>query len=164
MISFADFGDGCKKPAEHEPGFLKKKVGCSNFCLQTCCPNNPHPEGCQSACGCACPMKHVGDEVSPGPPIPPPPPLHDPCDWPICHRRRRRRRRKLSSLDTMKAKPKAEPVPGFPPEPASCIAELKKVCGQCFKGASPDMGCLEKCGPAHIPELVKAGCKKPAHL
>merc|ERR1711990_1127629 len=50
----------------------------------------------------------------------------------------------------------------FPPEPPSCIAELKKVCGQCFNGASPDMGCLEKCGPMHIPELVKAGCKKPA--
>merc|ERR1719313_992013 len=47
---------------------------------------------------------------------------------------------------------------GFPPEPASCIAEVKKLCGHC----GTDMACLKKCGYAHIPQLVKAGCKKPA--
>ena len=47
---------------------------------------------------------------------------------------------------------------GFPPEPASCIAEVKKLCGQC----GTDMACLKKCGYAHIPQLVKAGCRKPS--
>merc|ERR1719502_352754 len=104
--------------------------------------------GCKTVNGCldindSCSDKGCGDR----------------CDG----RRRRRRRRKLSAfLEAMRAKPKTLPVTGFPPEPASCIAELQKVCGQCFKGDSSDMGCLKKCGYAHIPELVKAGCKKPA--